>query len=204
MYKKIIVFEGVDGTGKSYHINQVAKFLKSKKIKFIKFREPGGSSNSEIIRKIILKNNSSLSKESDLLLYLAARKENYDKLIKPNLKKKIILIDRFVDSTIAYQHYGMGVDYKMIDLLNNFLIKKIRINLTFLNTVNTKNLQLRLSKRKYLNRYDKLKFKLYQKIQKGYIEISKKKKNKYVIIDSNKPILVNKMKIIDEVNKILK
>ena len=98
----------------------------------------------------------------------------------------------------------MGVDYKMIDLLNNFLIKKIRINLTFLNTVNTKNLQLRLSKRKYLNRYDKLKFKLYQKIQKGYIEISKKKKNKYVIIDSNKPILVNKMKIIDEVNKILK
>ena len=92
MYKKIIVFEGVDGTGKSYHINQVAKFLKSKKIKFIKFREPGGSSNSEIIRKIILKNNSSLSKESDLLLYLAARKENYDKLIKPNLKKKIILI----------------------------------------------------------------------------------------------------------------
>ena len=82
MYKKIIVFEGVDGTGKSYHINQVAKFLKSKKIKFIKFREPGGSSNSEIIRKIILKNNSSLSKESDLLLYLAARKESVGKQMR--------------------------------------------------------------------------------------------------------------------------
>ena len=200
----IIVFEGIEGSGKTLHVNYLAKYLRKKKIKFIRLREPGGSTSSEKIRKLILSNQSNFHKITDFFLYLAARNENIEKLIKKNYGKKLILIDRFADSTVAYQHYGMGVDYKMIDLLNNFLIKKIRINLTFLNTVNTKNLQLRLSKRKYLNRYDKLKFKLYQKIQKGYIEISKKKKNKYVIIDSNKPILVNKMKIIDEVNKILK
>ena len=152
MYKKIIVFEGVDGTGKSYHINQVAKFLKSKKIKFIKFREPGGSSNSEIIRKIILKNNSSLSKESDLLLYLAARKENYDKLIKPNLKKKIILIDRFVDSTLAYQHYGFNIKEKKIKYLNNFVIGNLKADYTFLHILPHKLLAKRIGGKK--NKYD--------------------------------------------------
>ncbi len=163
MYKKIIVFEGVDGTGKSYHINQVAKFLKSKKIKFIKFREPGGSSNSEIIRKIILKNNSSLSKESDLLLYLAARKENYDKLIKPNLKKKIILIDRFVDSTLAYQHYGFNINEKKIKYLNNFVIGNLKADYTFLHILPHKLLAKRIGGKK--NKYDNYSKKFYEKVR---------------------------------------
>jgi dTMP kinase len=106
----IIVFEGIEGSGKSLHINNVVKYLKKNKKKFIKIREPGGSKNSEKIRKIILSNKSNLSKNTDLLLYLAARSENIDKIIKKNYKKKIILIDRFVDSTIAYQHYSMSVD----------------------------------------------------------------------------------------------
>ena len=200
----IIVFEGIEGSGKTLHTNHVTRYLKKKKIKFIKLREPGGSASSEKIRKLILSNKSNFHKITDLFLYLAARNENLEKLIKKNYGKKIILIDRFIDSTVAYQHYGMGINYKLINLLNNFLIKKIKINLTFLNTVNIKNLTLRLSKRKNLNRYDKLKFKLYKKIQKGYIEISKKNKNKYVIIDSNKPISANKTKIIEEIIKTLK
>jgi len=205
MYKyPIIVFEGIEGSGKTLHANHVSRYLKRKKIKFIRLREPGGSVSSEKIRKLILSNKSNFHKITDLLLYLAARNENLEQTIKKNYGKKLILIDRFIDSTLAYQHYGMGIDYKFINLLNNFLIKNIKITVTFLNLVNAKNLRIRLSKRKNLNRYDKLKFKLYKKIQKGYIKISKKKKNKYVIIDSNKPILLNKMKIIDEVNKILK
>ena len=120
MYKKkpLIVFEGIEGSGKTYHINKVANFLKKKRIKFIKFREPGGSRNSEIIRKIILNKKSKFNKFTDLFLYLASRTENIEKIIKKNYKKKIILIDRFVDSTMAYQHYGMGINKKMIILLN--------------------------------------------------------------------------------------
>ena len=88
MYKKpIIVFEGIEGSGKSYHISKVANYLKKKKIKFIKIREPGGSPNAEKIRKLILNNNSNFNKKSDLLLYLAARSENIDQ-IKKNYKKK--------------------------------------------------------------------------------------------------------------------
>ena len=98
----------------------------------------------------------------------------------------------------------MGIDYKFINFINDFLIKKIKINITFLNLVNVKNLRLRLSRRKNLNRYDKFKFNFYKKIQNGYIKISKKNKNKYVMIDSNEPILDNKNRIIKEVNRLLK
>ena len=205
MYKyPIIVFEGIEGSGKTLRANHVSRYLKRKKIKFIRLREPGGNISSEKIRKLILSNKSNFHKITDLLLYLAARNENLEQTIKKNYGKKLILIDRFIDSTLAYQHYGMGIDYKFINLLNNFLIKNIKITVTFLNLVNAKNLRIRLSKRKNLNRYDKLKFKLYKKIQKGYIKISKKKKNKYVIIDSNKPILINKKIITEEIDKFIK
>jgi dTMP kinase len=132
--KPIIVFEGIEGSGKTFHIDNVSSYLKRKKIPFLKIREPGGSKNSEIIRKLILNNKSSFNKNTDLLLYLSARSENID-LIKKNYKKKIILIDRFIDSTIAYQHYGMGVDYSIINQINKFLLKNIKVNFTFLNTV---------------------------------------------------------------------
>ena len=121
--KPIIVFEGIEGSGKSHHINKVSKFLEKKKINYIKIREPGGSFNSEKIRKLILNNKSNFNEQTDLLLYLAARSENIN-LIKKYYKKRIILIDRFTDSTIAYQHYGMGIDLKIIKIINQFLLKK--------------------------------------------------------------------------------
>ena len=85
--KPIIVFEGVEGSGKSHHINKVSKYLDKKKISYIKIREPGGSINSERIRKFILSKKSTFNIHTDLLLYLAARSENI-KLIKKFYKKK--------------------------------------------------------------------------------------------------------------------
>ena len=202
--KPIIVFEGIEGSGKSLHIKYLSNYLKKKKLKFIKLREPGGTVNSEKIRNLILDNKSNFNKKTDLLLYLASRNENVENLIMKNYQKKIILIDRFSDSTIAYQHYGMGLDHKLIKLINNYITKKISIDLTFLNLVSKKNMQIRLLKRKKLNRYDKFKMNFYNKVQKGYIKIANMNKKKYRIIDSNKSISVNKKKIINEVNKILK
>ena len=201
--KPIIVFEGIEGSGKTLHINHLSSYLKKKKLKFIKLREPGGSNNSEKIRKLILNNKVNFNKNTDLLMYLAARNENVKSIINKNYKKKIILIDRFTDSTLAYQHYGMGIDYKFINLINNYITKKINVNLTFLNLVSAKNMRTRLLKRKNLNRYDKFKMNFYNKVQKGYIKIANKNKKKYKIIDSNINISVNKNKIINEVNKLL-
>ena len=201
--KPIVVFEGIEGSGKSHHISVVSKYLKKKKIPFIKIREPGGNINAEKIRKLILNKNSNFNENTDLLLYLAARSENIS-TIKKFYQKKIILIDRFVDSTIAYQHYGMGVNKKIIDILNSFLLSNIKINFTFLNIVNKKNLNLRLKKRKSLNRYDKFKLNFYNKVQKGYITLSKNKKKSYQIIDSNKDIKKNESLILKKIDKLIR
>tara|TARA_B110001452_G_scaffold92949_1_gene76674 strand:- start:496 stop:1107 length:612 start_codon:yes stop_codon:yes gene_type:complete len=200
--KPIIVFEGIEGSGKSLHINNVANYLKKKKLKFIRIREPGGNKNSEKIRKIILDNKSTFNKNTDLLLYLSARSENID-LIKKNMKKKIILIDRFSDSTMAYQHYGMGISKSLIKLVNNFLCKHINISFTFLNIVNQKNMKLRLNKRKKLNRYDKFHSLFYKRVQNGFIKLLKKNPKKYMLINSNLDISKNKNIILKQIDKLI-
>tara|TARA_Y100001970_G_scaffold53399_1_gene67640 strand:- start:804 stop:1418 length:615 start_codon:yes stop_codon:yes gene_type:complete len=201
--KPIIVFEGIEGSGKSHHISKVAKYLESKKINYIKIREPGGSLNSEKIRKLILNKKSSFDKNTDLLLYLAARSENIH-VIKKFHKKKIILIDRFVDSTMAYQHYGMGIDRKIINLMNKFLLQNIKVDFTFLNIVNQKNLFQRLKKRKSLNRYDQFDMNFYNKVQKGFLNLVKSNKKYYKVINSNLDIKKNEEFVLNQLKKLIK
>jgi len=201
--KPIIVFEGIEGSGKSHHISIVSKYLSKKKISYLKIREPGGNPNSEKIRKLILNNKSNFNKDTDLLLYMAARSENID-IIKKSVNKKIILIDRFIDSTIAYQHFGMGVDLNLIKTLNKYLLKNIKVSFTFLNIVNQRNLQKRLKQRKSLNRYDKFKMSFYSKVQKGFIKLSKKQKNKYQLINSNLDIDKNEKLILSKIDELIK
>ena len=204
MYKKpVIVFEGIEGSGKTTHFNFVSNFLKKRRIDHLKIREPGGSKNSEKIRKLILDNKSDFDKNTDLLLYLASRSENIQEL-KKNFKKKVILIDRFSDSTIAYQHYGLGVNLSLINVINKELLKNFKINFTFLNTVNMNNMKKRLKIRKKLNRYDKFDLNFYQRVQKGFLNISKKKKKNYQIIDSNLDINLNKKIIIQKIESLIK
>ena len=200
--KPVIVFEGVECSGKSYHISMVAKYLKKKRVPYIQIREPGGSRNSEKIRKLILNKESSFNKNTDLLLYLAARSENLT-ILKKNYKKKIILIDRFTDSTVAYQHYGLGSNLKLILFINNYLLKNFSIDFTFLNIVNKNNMLKRLRSRKNLNRYDKFDYSFYKKVQNGYLKLAKKKKNRYQIINSNLEKNINKNLIIEKIKRML-
>jgi len=199
--KPIIIFEGIEASGKSYHVKNVAKYLKKKKKKFIQIREPGGNKNSEKIRKLILNNKSTFNQNTDLLLYLAARSENIE-IIKKNIGKKIILIDRFIDSTIAYQHYGMSVNLKLINTVNNYLLKGIKVDFTFLNLVNSTNMKKRLIKRKSLNRYDKFKSLFYKKVQEGFIKIANQNPKKYLKINSNLDIFMNKKIILDKIDRL--
>jgi dTMP kinase len=200
--KLVIVFEGIEGSGKSLHSNYLSNYFKKSKIGHLKLREPGGSNNSEKIRKLILNNKSNFNKNTDLLLYLAARSENMDKL-KKFYKKKIIIIDRFIDSTIAYQHYGLGVNLKLINKINAYILKNFKVDFTFLNIVNKENMLKRLKKRKKLNRYDKFNFDFYSRVQKGFIKIASKNKNKYKIIDSNNDINFNKEIILKKIKNLL-
>jgi dTMP kinase len=175
--KPIIVFEGIEGSGKSYHITNVSKYLKKRKIDHIRIREPGGSLNSEKIRKLILNNKSSFNRDTDLLLYLAARSENMD-LLKKYYKKKI-------------------------NIINKHLLKNFKIDFTFLNIVNNKNMIKRLKLRKSLNRYDRFNNSFYKKVQMGFLKLSKINKRKYQVIDSNLDIKENKSLIINKIKKLI-
>ena len=200
--KPVIVFEGIEGSGKSHHILNVSNFLKKNKIDFVRFREPGGNPNAEKIRKFILNKNSDFNEITDLLLYLAARSENIQSL-KKHYRKKIILIDRFIDSTVAYQHYGFGVNLKLKNFINNHLLKDFKIDYTFLNIVNKKNMLNRLKLRKSLNRYDKFNPRFYENVQKGFLKLANKNKKKYKIINSNLDIFINQDQVIHTLKKLI-
>ena len=204
MFKKpVIIFEGIETSGKSTNIKIASNYLKSINRNFVKIREPGGSKFSEKIRNIILNKKSNLNIKTDLLLMLASRSENIDKILKKNYKKKIILIDRFSDSTFAYQHYGMNLDFKMISQINKFIIGDFKPNLTFLSVVRKNDMKKRLNSRKHKNKYDKFNYNFYKKVQKGYLQLSKNKK-KYVILDSSKYNINDiRKKIINSLTKVI-
>ena len=201
--KPVIVFEGIEGNGKTHHLNKISKYLKRRKLSFIKIREPGGSLNSEKIRKLILNKKSNFNKKTDLLLYLASRSENID-LLRKYYKKRIILIDRFIDSTISYQHYGMGVNLNLINNINKHILLSFKVSFTFLNLVNHKNMIKRLNLRKSTNRYDNFKKNFYNKVQKGFIKLSNKNKKKYQIINSNLDIKLNEKLVLKKIEKLIR
>ena len=194
MYKKkpfFIVFEGVEGCGKTFQSKKLYNKLKKKKIETILTREPGGTKSSELIRNLILKDyfdkNSSekFDKYTDTLLYLASRNEHIKNKIKPALKqKKVVICDRFIDSTIAYQVYGKKVDINFINNIHKKILQNIKPNLVIVLKVSTKSSRKRLKKRKTRNRYDNFAQSFYSKAQKSFIRIAKNKKN-YFILDSS-------------------
>ena len=201
----IIVFEGIEASGKSTSLKKVIKYLKTNKINYLSFREPGGTNLSEKLRSLMLNKKSALSNKTDLFLLMASRSENVDKILKKNYKKKVILIDRFIDSTLAYQHYGMKLDKDLILKMNNFLLGNIRPNFTFLSIVNKNNMLNRLKLRKNKNKYDNFDFNFYNKVQRGFLKIANKNKSKYLILDTNKDnIKIIENKLIDKIKKILK
>jgi len=201
----LIVFEGVETSGKSTNLKKAIKYFKKKKIKYITFREPGGTKFSEKLRALMLNKKSKLNFKTDLFLLMASRSENIDKILKKNFKNKVILIDRFIDSTLAYQHYGMGLDKDLILKMNDFLLGNLKPNFTFLSVVNKKNMLKRLKSRKNNNKYDKFKYNFYNKVQKGFLKIANKNKSKYLLLDSNKDNLkVIENKLINKIKKILK
>ena len=207
MYNKkpFIVFEGIEGSGKSLHSKNLIDQLKKKRISYIYLREPGGTKNAEMIRRIILnKNSDKLHKFTDTLLYLAARNENFINNIKPFYNKRIIICDRFVDSTIAYQHYGLGINKNLIKLINKNILNNVKPDFTFLMKIDINESFKRLRKRFNLNRYDEFNKNFYQNVQKGFIKLSRLQPRKYMIINSENSITINKKTIFQKFLKLIK
>ena len=195
MYKKkslFIVFEGIEGCGKSYQSRKLYNSIKRKGFSTVLTREPGGTKSAEKIRELILEDYFSrtskekFNKYTDTLLYLAARNEHIQNKIRKSISKKnIIICDRFTDSTLAYQVYGKGVDKNFVDLIHRKILGKLRPDITFLLKVKIGKALERLKKRKKKNRYDKFSKSFYAKAQKSFIKIAKKNKNSHIVLDSS-------------------
>ena len=213
MFKRrpyFIVFEGIEGSGKSYQSSKLVKNLKKKGLDVLITREPGGTPNAEKIRKLILtdyfvKNkNKNFDKYTDTLLYLAARNEHVKNKIRPALlKKKVVICDRFIDSTLAYQVYGKKVDINFINNIHKKILSGIKPDIVFILKVAEKISRARLKKRKTKNRYDNFSKSFYSKAQKSFLKIANYKKNYYILDSSSNDNILEK-KVFKIVSRYLK
>ena len=196
MYKKkslFVTFEGIEGSGKSYQSRKLYKNLKKKNISVILTREPGGTKSAEKIRRVILDDyfhhdsKEKFNKNTDTLLYLAARNEHIENKIKPAIsKKKIIICDRFVDSTLAYQVYGNGVNKKLVNSVHKYILGNIKPDLTFILKIKISKALQRLKNRKRKNRYDKFSKNFYIKVQNAFLKLARKNQKRYFVLDNSK------------------
>ena len=154
-----VTFEGIEGSGKSYQSKKLYNKIKKMGLPVIRTREPGGTNSAEKIRKVILddyfssESKEKFKKNTDTLLYLAARNEHIESKIKPAiLKKKIVICDRFIDSTLAYQVYGKGVNKNLVDTIHKYILKGINPDITFILKVNISKAMKRLGIRKKKNK----------------------------------------------------
>ena len=182
-----IVFEGIEGTGKSYQKKKLYNNLKKLGFSLHVTREPGGSETAEKIRKLIFsKTASKFDKLTDYYLMNAARNEHIKKNLLLNMKKKnIVISDRFTDSTYAYQVIGNRISKKINQINQKYILKSLKPHLTIVLKSDFKSIYSRIKERKQNNKFDKLKTNFYKKAQNAFLYLAKKNK-KYLVFDSSK------------------
>jgi dTMP kinase len=180
---KFITFEGSEGCGKSTQSKMLLDYLQKKKLPAKLFREPGGVVISEKIRSLLLdKANTAMNKECETLLYMAARAQLVEEVVIPELRKGTILVcDRFLDSTIAYQGYGCGVDVQEISAIGKFATKGIEPDLTFFLDLDTEEgLRRRGSER---DRIELRSIEYHNRVRSGYREIARNAPERVIMLD---------------------
>ncbi len=197
-----ITFEGGEGSGKSTQIKEAADYLKKLGKKVEVYREPGATQVGEAIRNVILNPKlSRMTAETELLLFLAARAQLMREKIVPALKKgKIVLLDRFEDSTLAYQGYGRGVDIKKIASFFSFVRGNIVPDLTFFLDVPVALGMDRAAKRGKADRMEKAKRDFHERVRKGFLTLASKNPNRIKVIDSSATISVVREKILEQLD----
>jgi len=203
MRGKFITFEGSEGCGKSTQSKLLYQYLKRKGFKVIYLREPGGTKVSEKIRKILLDSkNDSITPMTEMFLYMAARAQLVNEIIAPALKKgKIVICDRFLDSTIAYQGYGLGIDIKLIKSVGEFATSGIKPDLTiFLDLSLRKGLKHR---QQLKDRIEKRSLVYHSRVLKGYLKLAHLESERIKIVKVHKDKNKTQKKIRELVNRFL-
>ncbi|HOW35134.1 MAG TPA: dTMP kinase [Candidatus Omnitrophota bacterium] len=184
MKGKFITFEGSEGSGKSTQAKLLCRYLKEQHKKVLHIREPGGVILSEMIRKMLLDvKNKTMTKECEMLLYMAARAQLVEEIIAPALRKGIIVVcDRFLDSTVAYQGYGCGMDIALIKSVGRFVTRGINPDLTFLLDVGAKKGLQRAGK--FKDRIESRSLGYHNRVRQGYLAIARREPNRVKLIET--------------------
>lgn len=182
-----ITFEGCDGCGKTTQLELLAKYLEDKGYDVITTREPGAKGLGVKLREILLDYDGEVSPNCESFLFLADRAQHIDTIVKPAIKAgKIVLCDRHIDSTVAYQGYGRGLDLAQINYLNNLATSGLKPHLTFLFDVNTETSMQRVGKDK--DRMESAGIEFQEKVRNGYLELAKSEPERIKVFDSRKTI----------------
>ena len=198
---KFITLEGVDGAGKTTHIEFIKNYLSDLNINYVMTREPGGTALGEKLRDILL--HDEMNPQTETMLMFAARNEHIDKVIRPNLMKGAVVIsDRFTDATYAYQAGGKGVKDEKIDILKKWVQEGLRPDLTFLFDLPVEVSIERLNKTRKLDKFEREDKSFHKKIREKYLTLVEASPERFCVLNSEASIekIQNQIKLkLDEV-----
>ncbi|MEJ5244978.1 MAG: dTMP kinase [Bacteroidota bacterium] len=181
----LITFEGIDGCGKTTQIKLLKEYIESKGLSVVTVREPGGSDFSEQLRKILLSSKNKVGARSELMLFEAARANLVDNIIKPELcRGRIVICDRFFDSTTAYQAFGRGLPLDFVQKLNLFATDGLTPNLTVYLSISLEESKRRTSRQEF-DRIEKAGDEFFLKVIEGYNYIARQEPDRFVVIDAS-------------------
>ncbi|CAM8417780.1 Tmk Thymidylate kinase [Candidatus Methylopumilus universalis] len=199
---KFITFEGVDGAGKSTHIDEVISFLESQKIAVKRTREPGGTQLGEKLRELLL--HDEMDPETETLLMFAARRQHIAEVIKPALDEGVFVVsDRFTDATYAYQYGGKQVAYSKIQTLEAWVHPDLKADLTLLFDLPVEISIDRLKKNRTPDKFEKESEAFFNRLRNVYLDLARQHPNRYKIINANQPIETVSRDVIEAIKTIL-
>lgn len=182
-----ITFEGVDGCGKTTQLNLLKDYIESHGYDVVVTREPGGAGLGGKIREILLNYDGGVSNRCEFFLFLADRAQNIDMIVNPAIADgKIVLCDRHIDSTAAYQGYGRGIDLEQINYLNNLATGGKKPDLTIVFDVDTETSMQRVGSDK--DRMESSGTDFHEKVRNGYLELAKHDPQRIKVIDGSKSV----------------
>lgn len=198
-----ITFEGADGCGKTTQMDLLAEYLKNNGKEVLLTREPGGKGLGEKVREILLNYNGDVSDRCESFLFLADRAQNIDIIVNPAVEEgKIVLCDRHIDSTVAYQGYGRGLDIERINMLNNLATNGHKPDLTFVFDIDVETSMKRVGKEK--DRMESAGIDFHNRVRKGYLELAKQEPKRIKVLDATKSIEEIHNEVIKIINEKLK
>lgn len=182
-----ITFEGADGSGKTTQLNLVKDFLEKEGYDVVVTREPGALELGQKIRNILLHYEGVVADRCEMFLFLADRAQHVDTFIKPSIQDgKVVLCDRYIDSTVAYQGYGREQDIQLLKDLNNIAVNSLKPDLTLLFDVSTETAQQRVGSEK--DRLESSGLDFHRRVRNGYLELQKEEPNRIKLINANNSI----------------